>query len=619
MRFPPTDCMYLEDLLRPLNATKAKEHRRGSDLRYRPSLYKTQLKNLLAVFASVTAIIFLILVCSSVRSRTHSRVATRKLSTDGDLSDSGSDHLVICEESGEETTDHSNPQSPLAPLKPPDAKKARVEAGEKLGGAQSSFEEKSKSESDDDDQPSTSAGRRRKRRARAAPSETSLDEDPQSPTRSEAELEAASALLALQEALAATGEGTVVARESRAGSPPTHAPIHGPTPSAGASQMSAPTLLQVLLQPIKTSLPFASAVVPTPPSAPSSAATPGGEGTASQMSVPIPLKLLLQPVKTSLPFASAVVPSTPSAPSSAATPGGEGTASQMSAPTLLQLLLQPVKTSSPSASAVVPSTPSAPSFAARLGADGTSTLTSTLAVSASSVPSSDGEQPSTSSAAGASAAASRLRVHPYYRVPRVDPTHRGVKRFKPELATHPGVAFTNICSQLKRMRRLLVQEALGPLQLGELSQATTELLSSVYHFERTSTREESPSAAARILGRRFLELDVIIAALQLLEVPACGQWWNRIVDVIPDDTLALSSYFAAHADVAECFHIDLVKRLHSALRTLKTGARLPEGETIQLKRKLFCSRHSPSNFKVSTWDIWRADDREFALCTLGAR
>ncbi|KAL8271548.1 hypothetical protein Esti_004583 [Eimeria stiedai] len=368
-----------------------------------PSLYKTQLKNLLAVFASVTAIIFLILVCSSVRSRIHSRVATRKLSTDGDLSDSGSDHLVICEESGEETTDHSNPQSPLAPLKPPDAKKARVEAGEKLGGAQSSFEEKSKSESDDDDQPSTSAGRRRKRRAWAAPSETSLDEDPQSPTRSEAELEAASAVLALQEALAATGEGTVVARESRAGSPPTHAPIHGPATSTGASQMSASILLQVL---------------------------------CTQSYFPCRLQHhLCQRLQTRLP-----------------------------------------------------------------------------------------------------------------------PLRRWVGR-----------------------EQGLVQV---PLLHNRVLTLTTE-------FQR------------------------IVAALQVLWEPACRPWWNQVRNVIRDESLPETAYVPSRNASPERFHVDLMKRLHRALRILKTGRRLSKEVTIEIKNMIFCCKYPPTPFKHSRWDPWKADDRDF--------
>ncbi|KAL8441574.1 hypothetical protein Emag_007054 [Eimeria magna] len=179
--------------------------------------------------------------------------------------------LVVCEVSGEEGPAASDSESLQVPLKPPKAKRAKVEGGRRHSGARSLVEDESKPESDDD-QPSATAGRKRKRKARALFLETPPDEGPESPSRSEGELEAASALLELHHSLAAAGEVPLGAEESSAASLRSDAPINGPATSARASQMSAPTLLQLLLQPVKLSL----------SSAPASVATDGGASTPGE-------------------------------------------------------------------------------------------------------------------------------------------------------------------------------------------------------------------------------------------------------------------------------------------------------------------------------------------------
>ncbi|KAL8430817.1 hypothetical protein ACSSS7_005700 [Eimeria intestinalis] len=447
--------------------------------------------------------------------RAHSWVVTRKLSGDGHLSDSGSENLVVCEGSSDEAPGESDPHSAQAPLEPPIPKKAKVEAGGGLSGAQSAVEEESTSGSDDE-RPSTSAGRKRKRKAGAPFSETVVAGEPESPARSEGELEAASALLSLQHSLAVASEPSMVAGEPSPASVPSDVAVQVPATSVGASQMPAPTLVQLLLRPVKNPLPSASALLPTDPSAPSSAAALSAEGAGA------------------------------------------------------------------------------------------------AAASTSSATSSEGQQPSTSFAAGSDASPPERRVHPYYRTPTVDPMHLTVRRFRSDWAADNAFAFTRLCSQLQKMRGHLVRDTLGPTQLDQLAQVTLEVVSYMYHYERASTKSAPPSHAARDVGRRYMELDMIVAALQVLGEPASGDWWDSIMSVIPDDTLAEPMYAPLHDTAAARFHANLLRRLHAAVRTLKRGVRLSEQETITLKRDLFCSRYSPSNFKTSRWDAWRADDRDFA-------
>ncbi|KAL8446348.1 hypothetical protein Emed_005085 [Eimeria media] len=448
----------------------------------------------------------------SIRSRAQ-WVITRKLSSDGDDSDSDSDGLIICEDSEEEEPGDSAQQSTQALLTPPKAKKAKVEGGEGHDEAHSSVESESGS---DDDQPSTSAGQKRKRKARAPSSETPSGEGSVSPPRGDEELEAANALLDLQQSLMASGEVPLGAEESSAAALPSDAPVHGPPTSAGASQLLAPVLIQPLTQPITILVPFGLTLVPTHVALPTPGAVLVVEGTGVSVASTSP---------TPLP--------------------GE-------------------------------------------------------------------EEPSTSSAAGESAASPGPPVHPFYRIPAVNPLDRGVRRFKRERTTEFRIAFSKISHQLARMRSLLSKQTLGSMDLDDLAQVTGELLSYTYHYERASTARESPSVASRILGRRFLVLDAIIVALHVLGEPACGEWWDRIMDAIPDDTPEdPAAYTPSRFTPAAHFHVELMRRLHSALRVLKTGKRLSQAETIAIKRDLFCSPYSPASFRESRWDPWREDDKDF--------
>ncbi|KAL8446346.1 hypothetical protein Emed_005083 [Eimeria media] len=445
----------------------------------------------------------------SVRSRAHSWMITRKLSSDGNLSDSDSDDdVILCEDPEEKGAEDAAEQPLQIPLTPPKAKKPKVEAGD----SEAPILIESDSESDDD-QPSTSAGKKRKRKAPAPSPETSSDEGPVSPARSEDELEAANALLDLQQSFLAAGEVSPGAEEPPGPSPPSPAPVHPPPTSAGASQMLAPTLLQLLLQPVKDPQPSAPAPVPTDAVTPTPAATVGVEGT------------------------------------------GES------------------------------------------------------AASTSPAPSSDGEEPSTSAAAGESAESPGPLVHPYYRIPRVIPVPQRGMHFKVEKATNYGFAYKQYCSQLNKVRFILAKPSLTDVEMNILGQVAAELLSYLYHYEHTATRNLTFSTAARVVGRRVLILDAIVASLHVLGERASGPWWDTIMQVIPDDSLPESEYTPFHSTQAAWFQVNLLKRLHKALRVLKTGHRLSEEETVELKRDLFCSTHSPDNFKQSRWDAWREDDR----------
>ncbi|KAL8271550.1 hypothetical protein Esti_004585 [Eimeria stiedai] len=277
-------------------------------------------------------------------------------------------------------------------------------------------------------------------------------------------------------------------------------------------------------------------------------------------------------------------------------------AAEATASSPLQLFVHPVGVLVPSAPALVSTEASPTSISVeRAGA---------FAASASSHTSSNDERPSTSSAVVGATACPGPREHPYYRIPTVDPLYRGVRRFNPERAKSFAFANLKTCVQLSRMRSLLAEELLTPPELDELAGLTSEILSYTYHYEHSSTKHLVPSIATQTLGRRYLLLDAVIAALQVLEEPPNELWWQQIVSVIPDDSLQESSYARVRYSPSTTFHRDLMKKLHRALQILKTGTRLSKEDTILLKRSLFCNRFSPRSFKDSKWDPWREDDKD---------
>ncbi|KAL8448292.1 hypothetical protein Emed_003822 [Eimeria media] len=489
-----------------------------------------QSKAIFVALASVTALLFLILICRSVQTRRDSWVLTRRLSNEGDLPHASLDLQSLCEE---EEPEELNPTAPRTSASPPEAKKARVEAGGLPGGPSHSVDEDDLTSESEDVQPSTSEGRPRKRRASELSSgfvliedkhQTPSEEVPESPERSEQEFEVANALLSLQESFGKLTEPPTIVQE------PSLASADPSVPPAPASVVS-PTLASSIGEP---------------------------QMPASSL---IHLPLLVQPVQVILPLVIPLV---------------LAEASHAFADPRLDV------------NHALASTGSASLQAPPLNQEGLSTSSAAIA---------------------AAAPCAGPREHPYYRVPRVDPRHRGKRRFEREAASSAAYAFANTYRQLSTMRALLAQEQLSPTQLNELARLTAEILSHIYYHERQPTWLEKPSNSTPILGRRYLLLDSAVAALQVLDEPVAGEWWERIMSVIPDDSLTIPFHSLARLQRSSPLLVDLMIKLHRALRTLKAGSRLLREETISLKRSLFFSPSAPRNFRNPRWDPWREDDK----------
>ncbi|KAL8271551.1 hypothetical protein Esti_004586 [Eimeria stiedai] len=465
----------------------------------------------------------------SVQSRRESLILTRRLSNDGDLPRASSNPPVLCGNSSEETPDESKWTSQQTSLSASKAKRARVEAGAEPSGPSSPVDEDESTSESDGDHPSTSEGRQCKRRAgklHSGPAlvkgehQIALGEVPDPPGRNEEELEAASALLALQESF------------------------------------------EILVEPAK------------PPPEPTSEGAP------------------------------------PSAPPMSGHIGRDPQDSLSSSDE---------EAWSTSSSGLVPAffVRSNLHDARRAAAGEQLTTSSAVFMPAGVEPSSNqstdaglgGGPPSTSSAEEGPDRPTTKGEHPFFRLPIVDPRDQRRRRFNPEAATSFGLAFSRSPARLHAIRGLLLFPRLTDAQLDELAEQLQMLVAYGCFYEATSVVGLHGSKAVYVLGRRYLVLDYVLCALEVLGEPPAGPWWSRFTAAINHDLEDDTGRSRGYRPLWK-FNRTLAKKLSLALQILKSGHRLNRQETIELKQLLFCSSFSPSKFRARIWDAWRQDDKE---------
>ncbi|KAL8446344.1 hypothetical protein Emed_005081 [Eimeria media] len=224
-------------------------------------------------------------------------------------------------------------------------------------------------------------------------------------------------------------------------------------------------------------------------------------------------------------------------------------------------------------------------------------------------PSSPLEGPSTSAPPVAVGVDPPARQHPYYRLPRVDPSEQAKRRFNPILATSISVARKSITTVLQMMREMLLKDTLTSEDLDTVCKLTHQLAAHANFYESQSTKRSPRYAALPILARRFLLLDSLLCGLELLGEVAEGPWWDSVSGAINSDDSTPTQYTPV-TDQA-LYNQDLSRRLCAALDLLKMGKRMPEVPTVLLKRMLFRSHLAPLAFWGPEWTPWRDDDREF--------
>ncbi|KAL8435081.1 hypothetical protein ACSSS7_002671 [Eimeria intestinalis] len=220
------------------------------------------------------------------------------------------------------------------------------------------------------------------------------------------------------------------------------------------------------------------------------------------------------------------------------------------------------------------------------------------------------KEASTSSGATWSGAASMTgsnpsRKHPFVRLPTLKP---GVQppQFVPLLVEMTAGSLRSHCSSLREIRRLFLKEELNLEEARQLVSHAEDVARHAYAYMTNDLIHVSPAKAAEALSRRFMVWWTLLSASQVLGADWQNQsWWKELALKVP------TRFFARHDWVPRGldFNYRLIEDLSEALEKLKSGRPLPDELVIDLKRRIFCSPHSPSHLKIPSWDPWRDDDR----------
>ncbi|KAL8436947.1 hypothetical protein ACSSS7_001311 [Eimeria intestinalis] len=155
---------------------------------------------------------------------------------------------------------------------------------------------------------------------------------------------------------------------------------------------------------------------------------------------------------------------------------------------------------------------------------------------------------------------------------------------------------------LPTIHRLLTQPTINSLEADLLIASCERLASHVYGYQTTPLSYQRPCAAASSLARRYIYVEILFCAIQVLG-PAmrAESWWPYLMNLI-------ASEYVASAACRNSAGSHLAQRLSAALALLKNGIRPSLKETVALKRELFKGRSLRLGFEDKLWDDWRKDD-----------
>ncbi|KAL8455635.1 hypothetical protein Emag_000565 [Eimeria magna] len=195
-----------------------------------------------------------------------------------------------------------------------------------------------------------------------------------------------------------------------------------------------------------------------------------------------------------------------------------------------------------------------------------------------------------------------LDTHLYYRLPVLQPGLIS-EEFNARRAFSPGrIACPH--AHLLEVHRLLAQPVVTASEAVLIIKACEEIANFLLHKHRASVQEKKPSVAANRLARRYLSLEAIFCAIQVIGPPMRAEtWWRELLQFIPTDYQFSTKFLARKTRGAR-----LAFRLSSALASLKHGIRPSMETTVQLKRDIFTCKDYEFGITHEKWDPWRKDD-----------
>ncbi|CDJ53719.1 hypothetical protein EBH_0008380 [Eimeria brunetti] len=207
-----------------------------------------------------------------------------------------------------------------------------------------------------------------------------------------------------------------------------------------------------------------------------------------------------------------------------------------------------------------------------------------------------------------------LSIHPYYRLPGLLPgvqtapfTLRGLKR---PMYKAPRLVYDN----LNLLRELFFASNLNHGEAGAVRAAALQLASHLLTWHTGVVTETAPKKVAYILGRRFLMLEAVFCAIQVLgATPEAVELWDELARVVP-----IYVTFPHKKGYGNGFrkNLQIVGKIIAALEKLKAGIRPSPSETVDVKRDIFF-KLTNTDFKGGQYDKWREDDLLFSITQRG--
>ncbi|CDJ33537.1 LOW QUALITY PROTEIN: uncharacterized protein EMH_0083530 [Eimeria mitis] len=165
--------------------------------------------------------------------------------------------------------------------------------------------------------------------------------------------------------------------------------------------------------------------------------------------------------------------------------------------------------------------------------------------------------------------ASPAREHPFYRIPVLQP--------------------------------VLVQDMVRQVDLEGLLCKMETLAGYLMHSHTKRAVQLVPQKAVRALGLRYMILDALFVAREVLgEAGNSNSWWEELVANIPEE-VADKPYNRSFGDQFEV-NIRLRKALCAAIQLLKKGIRPNRETTILLKRQLLCKETMTGHIAATAVD-----------------
>lgn len=193
--------------------------------------------------------------------------------------------------------------------------------------------------------------------------------------------------------------------------------------------------------------------------------------------------------------------------------------------------------------------------------------------------------------------------HPFVRLPTLQP---GVNPMPIDMQRAFSYKKTSSrpLAAMRLAHDMLAKESLCQRDADLLLWAAEVLIAHCQQHQTTPLSRRNVHQAADALALRFVILDMIVSAMQVLQQNGAPAGWESFVSSIPHDmSQCPQGKQGTHLRWSHRGHV--ARALSRAVGTLKSLKRPANNVLYGLKYILFCSREYPLRFARSAYDPWR--------------